>query len=562
MSAKKTKIPAHGHTPEYTEHVVNAAPHRLSVSWDRWNTRENKLGKGYLSFETRAELAAWYARQPQRCVYEILRETAPISVGFDVECDFKKRSHLDVREALHLSKDPDAFLADVRRRLEAVFPQLAREDPFVSNSHKPGAKLSFHLKYAHLYLRDMEHRDQLTRVIREQLEELVPVVDPSVYSLRRQMRLLWSHKHGDSSRPLLPVPAPPEMDAATLEAHSWTAVRPGAVPLDLSAYGDEDEAEPMDVTRVSSSGKRSRSTATRTRPERDAAPSDDSWVAAVRDLLRNNKLADSADRHVDVRSRAPHGPRGSAYFRTAGTARTCPYGETHESNNFVVNVTDYGLAFLHCFGTACKEKKDHRLGFLAAPPLPPRSALADAAYASTLALALDVPAESVSSPTWVGDKCHFEVAAHTCKCCSARNVTRVHVSMSKGGKATHGHLGRDGSTCSTDLYMSKSQQMHDAFREARDADSRTLTPEEIARVARALDRPEFEAAERGWSSALELRIILALDNPAQRERELPYLMFVGGREPVSWRTKRPWVSYCSVTDPATETQVKAVMDSS
>jgi hypothetical protein len=134
--------------------------------------------------------------------------------------------------------------------------------------------------------------------------------------------------------------------------------------------------------------------------------------------------------------------------------------------------------------------------------------------------------------------------------------------MSKGGKATHGHLGRDGSTCSTDLYMSKSQQMHDAFREARDADSRTLTPEEIARVARALDRAEFEAAERGWSSALELRIILALDNPAQRERELPYLMFVGGREPVSWRTKRPWVSYCSVTDPATETQVKAVMDSS
>jgi hypothetical protein len=70
-------------TPEYVGHVVEAAPHKLSVAWDRWNMRKNRLGKGFLSFESPSDMLSWYNMQEERCCYEILRETAPIAVAFD-----------------------------------------------------------------------------------------------------------------------------------------------------------------------------------------------------------------------------------------------------------------------------------------------------------------------------------------------------------------------------------------------------------------------------------------------------------------------------------------------
>jgi hypothetical protein len=192
------------HTPEYDEHVVKAPAHNLAAAFDRWNARENKLGKGFRSFETSDALLTWYAKQTPKSCYELLRETAPIALGFDIECEFGNDNHSPVMEREGLSREPDAFIDTVLERIRLAFPQLHSEVPLVCTSHKTGVKLSFHLKFARFSLRNMAERDAFTREIRERLALLIPLVDPSVYSKRRQMRLPFSHKFGDSTRPLLP----------------------------------------------------------------------------------------------------------------------------------------------------------------------------------------------------------------------------------------------------------------------------------------------------------------------------------------------------------------------
>ena len=481
-------------SPEYRDHVIppgdnrngGCAHGRLSIAYDRWNHTQNRLGKGYLSFASRAELFCWYTQQSPRCAYEILRESEPMCVGFDVECDNKDEKHVRVRDALRLGTDPDTFLANVTRRLAVMFPQLADGEPLVSTSHKPGVKLSFHLKYPHVCLLSMEQRQLLSKVIRT--SELFPVVDPSAYTLNRMMRLLWSSKlpvpgaAPAPARPLIPVPACFELDARILELHSWTAVPEGAVPLDLHRYESSDS---MEITGMSTStGRRSRSTANLDRAVREASSLDDSWVGAIRQLLRDNNLSDSADRQVNVQSRSVHGPGGKSYFHTAGVARRCPHGGTHESNNFVVNVTDYGLAFLHCFGTACQEKRDFRLGFLSTPSLMPKNALVDSVYATTLALTLKVPVESVGPPQWTDTRCTFELGSYACALCSAPGLSRAYVCASSGGKVLYGHPTR-GDPCEKELAVHTRRQMLEAFAEARDADSRALSREEILAVAQA-----------------------------------------------------------------------------
>ena len=190
MSAAKKEC-----SPEYRDHVIppgdnrngGCARGRLSLAYDRWNYKQDRLGKGYISFASRAELFSWYKQQNPRCAYEILRESEPICLGFDIESDSTKEDHVEVRNKLKLGTDPAPFLANITRRLAVMFPQLADGDPLVSTSHKfrsdEVVKISFHLKYPHLRLDNMEQRQLLSNVLRR--SELFPVVDPQVYSLNR-----------------------------------------------------------------------------------------------------------------------------------------------------------------------------------------------------------------------------------------------------------------------------------------------------------------------------------------------------------------------------------------
>ena len=208
-----------------------------------------KAVKDYLSFGSLSELIAWYVkRKPSdpyvpggrrivgRSVYEILRETKPICVGFDLECDSTDERHRKVAAAQGLSSDPNTFLAQITERIVAVFPQLANSPALVSTSHKPGIKISFHIKYSGHYLADMDTRDTFKRAIKQKLGDLLPCLDDSVYSQRKNMRMLWSHKYGDDSRPLVPVGDATVMDPATIKAHMWTYVPDDAQPLDLSVF--------------------------------------------------------------------------------------------------------------------------------------------------------------------------------------------------------------------------------------------------------------------------------------------------------------------------------------
>ena len=127
-------------TPEYNEHVKFAPSDKRSAAWDRWNQQKGKLGKGYLSFEDDRAFLAWYAKQSPKCCYEILREVAPIAVGFDIDCTFAKEDHAAVIQSECLSRDPDAFLATILERIGNAFPRLQGVVPLKSTSHKPGEK--------------------------------------------------------------------------------------------------------------------------------------------------------------------------------------------------------------------------------------------------------------------------------------------------------------------------------------------------------------------------------------------------------------------------------------
>lgn len=189
----------------------------------------------------------------------MLRETAPIAVAFDIDCSFGKERHEPVIQREGLSREPEAFLAAVVERIGLAFPQLRGAVPLVCTSHVPGKKLSYHLKYAGAYLRDMAERDYFTGEIRARLASLIPLVDPSVYSLRRQMRLPFSYKFGDASRPLLPAghekfAAGDAPDSVAVLEHMWTVVPTSAAPF----YPDGVPADvPADQRRTTSKRKHS-----------------------------------------------------------------------------------------------------------------------------------------------------------------------------------------------------------------------------------------------------------------------------------------------------------------
>jgi hypothetical protein len=549
MSAAKKRIQT-AHSPEYKLHVIDAAPQKLSVAYDRWNNVENKIGKGFLSFNTRADLWSWYSTQHKRVAYEILRETAPMCVAFDIECDYSKPDHVAVRDALRLSMDPTAFLRSVIQQLCAVFPQLAQQEPIVSTSHKPGEKLSFHLKYAQLYLRDMEHRDRLTLIIREQLATLVPIIDPSVYSLRRQMRLLWSEKLQDPrsppspSRPLLPLIDCPVMDRTVFEQHCWTNVPSTAVLLDLSAY----ESDELDASLMSTSSSSKKPRTASLAPARAVSDEDNAWVEAVRSRLRANKLGSSAECQVHVRQRSKHGPCGDTYFYTGGADRVCPYGKTHDHNNFAVNVMESGYAMLKCFGVDCLKEPCFKLGFLDVPMLLPKNTQAEHAYAQMIAASSGLTPEQVGDAQWNKDVCTFELSAPGyCRRCDSKGVTAFDVSLSRGGKATFGHTKRNGVFCEGELAVHSDAGVHAAFARARQEDSRQLSAEEISVITSALGVPNASSWQRGWSSTLETRITLARGDPAQSFT--PYLVFTvwrnmrftSGKQAVYWLTQKPWL---------------------
>jgi hypothetical protein len=148
----------------YEKHVEYAPPGMRSLAWDKrgaWNPekQEFKTVKEYTSFPDLKAMLQYYAAEKEKCCYEILRETAPIAVCFDIECEFEQPRHEAVRVREGLSRAPDEFLQQIRARVEVAFPKLAcAAPPLVSASHKPGAKISFHLKYESLYLRDMNDR--------------------------------------------------------------------------------------------------------------------------------------------------------------------------------------------------------------------------------------------------------------------------------------------------------------------------------------------------------------------------------------------------------------------
>ena len=221
------------HTPAYTQHVREAEPARVAVSWDLPGTGAPGP-KGFLSFETREEMLLWYSRQTPKCCYEILRETAPIALGFDIECKFADERHERVRIREGLDRDPGVFLEQLMRRMGEAFPKLAGRTPLKSSSHKPGAKISWHLKYADLFLRDMRDRDAFKADVTAKLGSLVPLIDTGIWGSNHNLRLPWSHKKGDASRPLIPADCNAAWSPDAIhgvERHMWTYVPPGATPV-------------------------------------------------------------------------------------------------------------------------------------------------------------------------------------------------------------------------------------------------------------------------------------------------------------------------------------------
>jgi hypothetical protein len=365
--------PQRSHTPEYTEHVVNAPPRRLSVAFDRWNTRENKLGKGYLSFESASALLAWYSTHSPKCCYEILRETAPIAVAFDIDCTFGKERHEPVIAREGLSREPDAFLASVLERIGQAFPQLRGAAPLVCTSHKPGAKLSFHIKFPGAYLRDMAERDAFTAQIKDRLATLIPLVDNGVYSLRRQMRLPFSHKFGDSARALLPAgfAAADAPDLAAVLLHMWTTV-----PADAAPFYDDDLSKglrPSEPTAEAAS--KGVALSKRKEPEPTEAGR---WTMTGSAFLRKFGLTFS-EYHQYVRAELLGGTRdaggqvqggdgapvlplpevdlvGDQLYWVRLRTCVCPKGERHDKNNFLTRIVN-GTVYIGCLSERCRTRE-------------------------------------------------------------------------------------------------------------------------------------------------------------------------------------------------------------
>jgi hypothetical protein len=175
-------------SPSYQEHVLDAPGDHAALARDVFDVKGN-IVKYWEGFVDNAAAARFYLSQSRetRHWYEILRSTRPICVGLDV--DFKlgdpaPPNHVSVMERLQLraTDSPDAFLAAVLARLFAALPVLGDSPRCVSSSHRPGRKVSFHIKFPAYTLPDMAARTLFKAVLSKgALADLFPCVDPTVY---------------------------------------------------------------------------------------------------------------------------------------------------------------------------------------------------------------------------------------------------------------------------------------------------------------------------------------------------------------------------------------------
>ena len=130
------------------------------------------------------------------------------------------------RLQLCITDSPDAFLAAVLARLFDALPDLGYSPRWVSSSHRPGRKVSFHIKFPAYTLPDMKARALFKAVLSNgPLADLAPCIDPSVYDSNKAMRLVYSCKLDDPSRVLMPTEAGAAFDAETILRHTWTEVK-------------------------------------------------------------------------------------------------------------------------------------------------------------------------------------------------------------------------------------------------------------------------------------------------------------------------------------------------
>lgn len=560
MKSTKKKLNIRECTPEYKMFVKEAPHHHLAASCD------NGVGKGtknYFGFATLDAFLAWYEKHTPKACYEILRFSLPVSVAFDVECEFDKEQHQAVRVAHGLSFEPAEFLAQVSRVVATRLPQLATHTPVVSSSHALGKKISFHMKYAHVTLADMTERDKFKQLVLNVFGDFIPVIDPSVYDKNKNMRLLYSHKWGSSARPLVPVGAETEpFNAAAVARHMWCVPHADAVPFDFTPFSTD--LPRVALSPVADASTTCKSSSVSRKRSREAHATDDEWVTAVRELMRRWKpptpersLATCADLEVQVKRRDAFGPGGSLYFFTNGH-RVCPHGHEHVSDNFGISVGDSGNAYLHCYSSECTGLKDQYLGSIAvSTPLLPTGEAASESFSEAASYQLRVASSSserlwhakeVAHVNWAGEglMCTIQLHPECAKNCSHCGVQRfVTVRVAVDAANRRAHVCHDGRTpgsipCSLDIspLFEFQKEMHGAFERERELDSRQLSPAERRAVAQTLGFPAFAAADAGWSAALELCVVLRLRYERHKFR---YLVVRGGvRSAFCWQAAAPW----------------------
>ena len=551
------------HTPDYKASVIDAPPNHLAVACDKPGTQGSKW---FFSFPTISALLQWYEARTPKCCYEILRETLPVCVAFDVEYEFLNPRHEEKLDTCQLSKAPDEFLRQLIHAIAQRLPQLAAQPPLVSSSHAQNKKISFHIKYDGFVLPTMKDRDIFKQLVMVVFEDMVPLIDPSVYSKRKNMRLLFSHKYESPDRSLVPMtyhdgsyhPTNGSFDAAVTESHMWCIVPSTAIPFDFTPYNDiltvvSPRRGASSSNRTDSSKKRIRETHT----------TDDVWVSAIRNVIRawkfpetKDSLAGCADLPVQVKRRDAFGPGGSLYFFTAGE-RTCPHGHAHVSDNFGIYVTTSGRVYMTCFSSECSgPKKQTLLGCIVArTPLLPVGSMTSLCFSGAAAHKLRPfgsssglwTAHNVRSATWPDDgtACTLKLnAPFKCSHCGVSRFDTVRITTSQDkGTATVSHDGSStrGAPCNANIerLVAADPSMHVAFETARLADSRELAPEERTDLARALGRPRFERADAGWSAALELCVVLR----ARDSRNKPFYLVMQSASfdhVRAWESEAPW----------------------
>ena len=344
------------YTPDYRRHVVKAPPGRIAVGIDKADSVPG--AKRFISFASHEEMLMWYSAQEPKCCYEVLRETAPIALGFDIDFKFANQLHECVRVREGLDRDPDSFLEQLLRRLEAAFPKLAGRTPLKSCSHRAGVKISFHLKYADLFLRDMNDRWAFKLSVGERLGALVPLIDTGIWGLNHNVRLPWSHKMDDASRVLVPEGQSavwsPDM-VAEVKRHMWTFIPPGAVPFcDGHDHVQSRKRGPVPrdgrsiVPRVS---PRHSLTMTRDSFQRTYGMTYDAFVRTLEALPAAGGCG-SPRRHIgdDV---------GTSIYWLTERDHTCVHGRKHESDNFLTDIVEGDLVVRACLAEECKSETGH-----------------------------------------------------------------------------------------------------------------------------------------------------------------------------------------------------------